>query len=164
MAILRVLASWLLGIANHFPARVQPGVYIALIILLLWIVVRALRPLWNALIRLLCLAVDFGVGLVLLPEFVWTRAQRARGCWPGPLTLASGRVAEYVLDVAADVYEMHPFRRISKRPPLVLIALLLIASGVDYWLLHKSPPGTASRYAADTWRYWVQFRNWTDGK
>jgi len=163
MAILRVPASWLLSLANHFPAAVQPGVYVALIILLLWIVVRALRPLWNALIRLLCLTVDFGVGLLLLPEFVWTRVQRARGGWAGPLALASGRVAESVLDVAADVYERHPFQRIGKRPPLVLIALLLIVSGVDYWLLHKSPPSTASRYAADTWRYWVQFRNWTDG-
>lgn len=163
MAILRVPASWVLSITGHFPVAIQPGVYLGLIIVLIWAVTRARRPIYNALLRLSALTVDFVVGLVLLPEFAMTRAQRANGGAPGAAALVGGRVAEKVLDTAANVYVAHPFVRISKRPPLVLIALLLIASGVDYWLLHKAPPNTATKIAHNIWSYWIQFKTWTHG-
>jgi hypothetical protein len=164
MAILRSLASWLFGITSHFPVDVRPGVYIGLIVLLIWAIVRARRPIYNALLRFICVGVDFVVGLLLLPEFAFTRVQRANGDTPGPVILASSRVAEKVLDGAAGVYESHPFVRIKKRPPIFLIVLLLVASGVDYWLLHKSPPNSATKFAHEVWKYWVQFGGWTHGR
>jgi hypothetical protein len=164
MGILRVPAWWLLGIARHFPTAVQPGVYLAMIILLIWAVFRGRRPIYNAALRLTAVTTDFVVGLVLLPEFAVTRVRRANGGAPGGLTLAGGRVAEKLLDTAADIYAAHPLVRISKRPPLLLIALLLVASGVEYWLLHKTPPNSATRVAHEIWKYWVQFERWTRGK
>ena len=164
MALLRALASWLLGIVGHFPVAERPGVYIGLLILLIWAVVRASRPTYNVLLRLACLSVDFVVGLLLLPEFAFTRVQRANGDAPGSVILASSRVAEKVLDAAADVYAAHPVVRIKKRPPIFLIVLLLVASVADYWLLHKAPPNSATKIAHNIWKYWVQFEKWTHGR
>jgi hypothetical protein len=160
VGFLRPPTSWLLGIADRFPAAVQPGVFVGLLLLLIWLVVRARRSLYNLIVRLLCLVVDFFVGLLLLPEFAWTRVQRSRGIVPGALTLASGRVAERILDVVADSYAAHPLVPISRRPPVILIILVLVAFGVDYWLMHKTPPNTATRFAFHVWHYWAQVKNW----
>jgi hypothetical protein len=164
MAVVRGLAAWLLGIVRHFPVAAQPGLYLVLLVLIIWAVVRARRPIYNALLRLSCLSVDAAVGLLLLPEFAFTRVQRANGEAPGPVILASSRVAEKVLDSAAGAYEAHPFVGIKKRPPIFLIVLLIAASIVDYYLLHKAPPNSASKFARNVWNSWVQFGKWTEGR
>jgi hypothetical protein len=163
MAILRVPASWLTGIAGHFPLDVQPGVCIGILILLLWLLTVARRSAWNALVRVACLMTDFAVGLLLLPEFAWTRARRAHGEAPGTLAVVGGRVADRALDTAADAYDAHPLMKFRWALPAVLIVLLLIGSGFDYWLIHQSPPSRATLDAGDVWRCWVEFNNWTRG-
>ncbi|MGH3264973.1 MAG: hypothetical protein ACRDNS_23615 [Trebonia sp.] len=163
MGLLRAPASWLLSIADRFPVAVQPGIYLALLILLVWALTRARRPIYNAALRVACLAADLVIGLLLLPEYAFTRAQRAAGGAPGPLMLAVGRAVERVLDGAADLYAAHPLVRIAKRPPLVLIVLLIAVSYLDYWLLHQAPPNTAIKVSHNIWSAWVQFATWTRG-
>ena len=163
MGVLRAPAAWLLNIADHFPRAVQPGIYLTLVILLIWMLTRARRPIYHVVLRVACLAVDLLIGLLLLPEYAFTRAQRAAGGRPGPLVLAGGQAAEKVLDGAADAYQAHPLVRIAKRPPLTLIALLIVASYVDYWLLHKTPPNTAIKVAHNIWNAWAHFVTWVRG-
>jgi hypothetical protein len=163
MAILRVPALWLLGIARLFPTNVQPGVYLVLVILVIWALTRARKSMWNGLCRLLAWVVDLVVGLLLLLEFALTRTLRASGSAPSPVVLAGGQAAEKVLDTAADVYAAHPLVRVTKRPPLVLMVILLFASGFDYWAIHLATHNGGTVFAHDVWRTWAQFTTWVDG-
>ena len=119
MTLIRIPAQWISDITRHFPVPIQPGLYAAICLLILWLVIRRRRPIWNALVRWGCVAADLIIGAVLLPEYMWTRSRRTRGQAPGMLAVTAGPVAERALDRAAVIYERHGHTKVTGRPPLI---------------------------------------------
>lgn len=161
MGLLRVPAHWISDITSHFPAPVQPGLYAAICLLILWLLIRRRRPLWNLLVRWTCVGADLALGLILLPEYLWTRSRRAQGKPPAMLAVAGSPLAERTLDQAGRVYERHGHVRVTGRPPLISAALLCVVSLGLHWLMLKPGGQGASQFAAKVWGYWSSFSDWT---
>jgi hypothetical protein len=160
MIIMRVPAHWVANITWHFPAAIQPGLYAAICLLVLWILIRRGRPIWNTLVRWTCVATELAVGLVLLPEYMWTRVRRTQGKAPALLAVTCGQVAERTLDRVANTYERHGHIKLTGRPPLIWAGLFCVASLGLHWLMLR--PGThgAPEFAAKVWSYWSSFNHW----
>jgi len=160
MALIRIPAQWISDITRNFPLPIQPGLYAAICLLILWLVIRRSRPIWNALIRSGCIAADLTIGFVLLPEYMWTRARRARGKTPGMLAVTASPVAERALDRAAGAYERHRRVKITGRPPLVWAALLCLVSLGLHWLMLRPGGHGPPEFASRVWSYWSSFSHW----
>lgn len=162
MTLIRIPAQWISDITRHFPVPIQPGLYAAICLLILWLVIRRRRPIWNALVRWGCVAADLIIGAVLLPEYMWTRSRRTRGQAPGMLAVTAGPVAERALDRAAVIYERHGHIKATGRPPLIWVALFCVASLGLHWLMLRPGPGIHGmpQIAVKVWGYWSSFNQW----
>jgi hypothetical protein len=160
MSLIRTPSRWLVDITGHFPTAVQPGLFGAIVLLIGWLLLRRRRPVWNGSIRLASAVADFTVGLMLLPEYAWTSARRAKGQTPSALALVGSQLAERVLDRAAVAYERHSHVRVTGRPPLVWAILFCVTSLVAHWLMLRTTPSGITLFAAKIWGYWSSFDDW----
>lgn len=160
MSLIRIPARWLIDFTGHFPAALQPGLFAAAVLLIAWLLLRRRRALWNRSVRCASISADVIVGLLLLPEYAWTSAHRARGQAPGPLVQAGGRVSERVLDHAASAYERHGPVPATGRPPLVWSAIFCLLSLGVHWLMLRTPSNGLTQFAGNIWVHWSSFDNW----
>jgi hypothetical protein len=161
MSLVHIPAHWVSDITGHFPAPIQPGLYATICLLILWLLIRRRRPIWNTLIRWASVTADLTVGLILLPEYMWTRARRAHGQMPALLAVTGSPIAERALDRAAGAYERHGRIKVTGRPPLVSAGLLCLASLALHWLMLRPGAQGPPEFAAKIWSYWASFSHWT---
>ena len=92
--------SWL-------PEALRPGVFVAVVILLLWFIVirRGLPEAWRATCRGTARALDLSLGAVLRIEYTITTARRRRGEAPPRWAFAFAGVSGTLEDCAARLYQ-----------------------------------------------------------
>ncbi len=92
--------SWL-------PEALRPGAFVALVILLLWLIFirRGFSEAWRATCRGTARAIDVGLGVVLRIEYTITTARRRRGAAPPRWAFALTGIAGTVEDGAARLYQ-----------------------------------------------------------
>jgi hypothetical protein len=112
-------AQRLIQLIALLPVVLRPGVFLALVIALVWFVFvyRGLPSLWRRTCRGAAIAVDLIVGVVLLPEYLLTTARRTRGGQPGSIALAVSPLAEQVLNAASVVYQRNLPKQQAEEPP-----------------------------------------------
>jgi hypothetical protein len=92
--------SWL-------PEALRPGVFVAVVILLLWFILvrRGLSEAWRATCRGTARAIDLALGAVLRIEYMITAARRRRGAAPPRWAFALTGVSGTVEDCAERLYQ-----------------------------------------------------------
>jgi hypothetical protein len=98
---------WLVQVISWLPEALRPGVFLIIVILLLWFVFvrRGLPAAWRASCRGAARVIDSGVGGALRIELVITRAKRQRGMAPPRWAFAAAGVSETLEDWAARLYQ-----------------------------------------------------------
>lgn len=178
-------AQWLIQLIALLPVLLRPGVFLAIIISLLWFVFRrrGLPSLWKRLCRGVAITLDATVGLALFPEYLVTTSRRRKGAAPGSITRTLGPVAEFALDRAAALYRNNlseeptpPAQPSTKTPsstttptkgparkrfPWVWCGLV-IAVFAGLWTIMDQLPRTdpAKRTFAEGFEYWRDVEAW----
>jgi hypothetical protein len=182
-------AQWLIQLIALLPVALRPGVFLALVIALVWFVFvyRGLPSLWRRTCRGAAIVVDLIVGVVLLPEYLLTTAKRTRGGQPGSVALAVSPLAEQVLDAASAVYERNlpkkevegiteasgdgakaKSKQLLKTPPKKRFPWvwcgLVIAVCAGGWIAmdQMSQADEAKRTFADAFEYWREVEAWAE--
>jgi hypothetical protein len=183
-------AEWLIQLIALLPVVLRPGVFLALVIALVWFVFvyRGLPPLWHRICRGAAIAVDLTVGVVLLPEYLLTTARRTRGGQPGSIALVLSPLAEHVLNAASAVYQRNLPKQQAQEPPAetsddslkatskqalrispkkrfpwVWCGLVIaICSGGWIAMDQMSQADEAKRTFADAFEYWREVEAWAE--
>jgi hypothetical protein len=166
MFVIQDVARWIVGIVMRFPVAVRPGLFIALLVLLAWVLVRRGRwILWLG-VRAACLMTDVSIGIALLAEFHWTRHRRQQGKAAAELAVTAGKAAERVLDFACNAYELPKAvaARGHWRSPIIWGVLFCAASVLLFELGTRPPPNVSAPLAAHVWRYWIEIKGWARGR
>jgi hypothetical protein len=152
--------DWLVGLIDAAPEAVRPGLAVALLVSMIWVLARRRRQLWNWLVRVWARVVDISVGVLLVPELVWTTSRRSVGRRPAGLAILVSRIADRALDAAASAYGSHSRVAPSGRFPWLWVVLPLIVSVGLYWSMTSSLiPGLANG-ATFAWECWRNFHDW----
>lgn len=157
--------QWLVQAVALLPAALRPGVFVAVVLAIVWFVgvQRGLPRLWRLLCRALARVVNSLVELALFGEYLVTSARRGRGGSPGQLTLLAGEIAERIADGAVQVHERNaPKERVAGKRFPWLVTLLLIAGFAIAWLvMDLSPPTEEVRQQlAAAFEYWREVEVW----
>jgi hypothetical protein len=98
--------QWLIQLDAFLPVPLRPGVFIAIVIALLWFVFvrRGLPSLWRSVCRGGAVVLDGVIGVALLPEYLVTSSRRRRGVSPGIVTQLLSPFSEFALARAAALY------------------------------------------------------------
>jgi hypothetical protein len=159
-------AQWLVRVVANLPDALRPGVFLAVIIVLLWFlfVRRGLGALWQALCRGAANVVTVVVGLALLPEYATTTARRRRGQPPGRVALVIARPSEMFLDGAASLHERHQEKKKRSSKPPWKLSLLVVVAAAAAWLTMDSLPARdpAKRDLARIYQHWRDIEVWAD--
>lgn len=182
-------AQWLIQLIALLPVVLRAGVFLALVIALVWFVLvyRGLPSLWRWTCRSAAISVDVIVGIALLPEYLLTTARRTRGGQPGSIALAASPLAEHVLNAATALYQRHLPKRqdeqastesagggTQSRPKPALTKPkrrfpwvscgLVIAVCAGGWIAmdHMSRADEAKRTLADAFEYWREVEAWAN--
>jgi hypothetical protein len=100
--------SWPVQAIGWLPEAVRPGVFVALVVLLVWVVARGqLGGVWRALGRGAARLLDLAVGIVLRIEYGITSARRRGGEAPPRWAFALAHVTDGIEDGAAWLYARH---------------------------------------------------------
>lgn len=112
-------AQWVIQLVALLPVALRPGVLFALVFAIAWLVF--VRPGLPTLLRRACRATALGVnlivGLLLLPEYLLTRARREKGGGPGTIALAIVPMVEHIQRSATSVYDRCAPRATRAKPP-----------------------------------------------
>jgi hypothetical protein len=162
MFLIRDPVRWLANIVVHFPEAVRPGLFVALVVLIWWFLLRRARPAWRLCVRSACAMIDLSIGFALLAEYGWTRHRRSHGMPAASVAVTGGQVAERVLDRAADIYEkIPPVKSIGRwRTPVIWGVIFCAVSIVLYRVGLHAPPNAPSKLAAHVFRYWATLNGW----
>ncbi len=97
--------SWLVQAVAWLPEALRPGVFIAVVVLIVWFVFvrRGLPDLWRAGCRGLAYLIDASVGIVLRLEYTTTTARRRRGKAPPQWAFALAGMTDAIQDGAAQL-------------------------------------------------------------
>jgi hypothetical protein len=87
MTALRSVCESVLIVVPLFPESIQPGVFLSFVLLLLWLIVKRRKVIWNAVMRAVAYCVDAFVGGILVAEFALTSYRRNRGDHPGEIDI-----------------------------------------------------------------------------
>jgi hypothetical protein len=162
MGLLKKLVDLLAGLIAPFPLAVQPGLFLAVGLMLLWLVLKRGRVLWNWGIRTTTLLIGSGTGLVLYPEYVHTTTRRRSGASPSSVAIGVTPMIDRVLDGVSDAYTAHP-RTETKAlgcPPIAWAVVLCVCSVVLYYVARR-PDGQAVAPLADAvFTNWASLRRW----
>lgn len=98
---------FLVQAVSWLPEALRPGVFVAVVILLLWFILvrRGLSEAWRATGRATARAIDLSLGAVLRIEYMITAARRRRGAAPPRWAFALTGVSGTVEDCAARLYQ-----------------------------------------------------------
>jgi hypothetical protein len=171
---------WLVQAVSWLPEALRPGVFVVIVILLLWFVLirRGLPEAWRATCRVAARAIDLSIGAVLRIEYLITSARRRRGEGPPRWAFALAGVSETLEDCAARLYHgnrarakedaaNHPAKgekveakttgRPRKPPPPGRLCTAIIVISTAAWIaMSQLSPTSIPRYrisqAFDPWR------------
>lgn len=156
--------QWLVQLIAVAPDLLRPGLFVALVLVALWIafVQRALPDIWHALCRLSARLVDGLVGLLLLPDYLTTTARQEQGQEPPQAVLVLGRFAERVLDGAGALYERHQRPPIEWKPFPWLPVLIVAAVATVPWAVMEitSPRSAVRQELAQAFGVWRDVEAW----
>lgn len=156
----------LVQIIAWLPGLLRPGVFLAVIVLIVWFVAvqRGLPNLWHAVCRGAARLVDLIVGIVLLPDYLMTTARQKRGESPGEAVLAMGNVAERVLDGAAGFYEHHQSKPIEWKPaPWIPCAVIVVVCAIPWVVMDRlSASSEVKVQLAKAFDRWRDVEAWAD--
>jgi hypothetical protein len=101
--------TWPVQAIAWLPEALRPGVFIAVVVLIVWFVFvrRGVSDLWRAGCRGLAHLIDVSVGIVLRLEYTMTTARRRRGKAPPQWAFALTGMTDVIQDGAARLYESH---------------------------------------------------------
>ncbi|QNE22420.1 hypothetical protein F1D05_36635 [Kribbella qitaiheensis] len=156
------LLDWL----SLLPQWVRPWVFAALLMALIWALVRRslVKRVAKISLRIGLAAVSALAALVLGVEFVDTRRRRARGQQPRPLCISVGAFAESTAFWAGSAAERVNQMTCAKRrwPSKTLAAVSGV--GLLCWLILASSPALAAPTAVGGKAYdlWRQVERWAD--
>lgn len=153
---------WLIDIVGKFPLAVRPGLLIALTLLIGWILIRRVGPAWRLCVRSACAVTDLSIGLVLLAEYHWTQHRRRQDKPAAEAAITGGKVAERILDYAANAYDsLKPVAAKGRwRTPIIWGLIFCGASILLYQLGLHNPAKAPSQLAAHVWQYWTWLAHW----
>lgn len=159
-------AQWLIQLIAWLPDVIRPGVFVGLILLILWFVFiqKGLPNLWHALCRGAARVVDVTVGLMLLPEYILTNARQRQGQAPAQPAVVVGGVAERVLDEAGGLYQRHLREPMQwKRVPWLPIAIVVAVASLP-WAAMKLLPATSpvTQELSRGYDVWRDVEDWAD--
>ncbi len=165
MWVIQDPVRWLLDLVVKFPLAVQPGLFVALVVLTCWLLLRRGRVLWRFCVRLLCQVIDVMVGLVLLAEYQWTQCRRRAGMAASLVALTGGQVAERILDGVAVAYLIPgpSVRQGRVRTPVTWGVIFCAVSVVLYLVELHATSGAPEQVAAHVWHYWSRIHRWAFG-
>ncbi len=153
------LVTWL-------PDVVRPGAFCVIVLFLLWFVFaqRGLPNLWHALCRMVAVAVDAVVGVMLLPDYLLTTSRQKQEQQPPQAVLAMGGVAERILDGAGSLHERHRRDPITwKRLPWIPLVAVFLALTVPWVVMElTSPTSEVRRNLAQAYDIWRDVEAWAD--
>lgn len=184
-------AQWPIQLIALLPVALRPGVFLAVVIALVWFVFvrRGLPSLWHRTCRDAAIAIDCSVGLVLLPEYLLTSARRGRGEEPGSVALALAPLAEQILNAAAAVYQRNlPEKNADttaaagtsgkaakstvtdaskvtskRRFPWMPCGFVIVICAVAWIAMDQmAPADEAKRTFADAFEYWREVEAWAE--
>jgi hypothetical protein len=182
-------AEWLIQLIALLPDPLRPGVFLAIVMTVLWFVLvrRGLPALWHRMCRGAAITMNVAIGIVLFPEYLLTTARRKRGAAPGAFTRAVGAVAEVGLAAAGSLYKAHPPKAPSrskgasapatpaqtagakptrpsvrrKRFPWVWCAIVIAALAATVIVMEQlSPQEPAKQTIAEGFEYWRDIEAW----
>jgi hypothetical protein len=186
-------AEWLIQLVALLPDALRPGVLLGLSFGLVWFVFmcRGLPGLLRGACRTVAVGVNLLLALLLLPEYLLTRARRAKGKGPGPIAIALVPIAANIQRLATGTYDRLTPKPPSKQAsddstdtrvaspsaamasqqkatgwtlfPWVLAALIVLTCTAAYVLMEQLP-GTAPAKAtlAEVFEYWRKVEGWAD--
>jgi hypothetical protein len=158
-------AQWLVQALAWLPPALRPGVFVALLVALLWflVVARGLPRLWRGLCRSLARALHASIVLALHCEGLATAARRARGGAPGQVVLAAGDFAERIADGTLWVYERSAPKKLDRKKRFPWVVMVLLVGGFAVaWLVMDSIERTeeTKRELAAAFEYWRDVEVW----
>jgi hypothetical protein len=165
MWVIQAPARWLMDLVVAFPLAVQPGLFVAFVVLIGWLLLRRGRVLWRFCVRMLCQVTDVTLGLVLLAEYQWTQRRRRAGMAAAQAALTGGQVAERILDGVAVAY-LAPgpaVRQGRVRTPVIWGVIFCAVSVTLYWVELHATSGAPGQVAARVWHYWATIHGWAFG-
>lgn len=158
--------KWLINLVALLPDAMRPGVFLAVLVLIVWFVViqRGLPNLWHATCRGSARVVDLTIGVVLLPEYLMTSSRQRRGQAPGEAVLAISGVADRALDGVAGFYERHQRDRIHwKRPPWLPCLVIVVVCAIPWIVMDRLPVSSEARVQlAKAFDHWRDVEAWAD--
>lgn len=158
--------KWLVQAVAWLPQSVRPGVFLALMVIVLWFVFvqRGLVPVWHGTVRGLAHLIDGIVGVVLWLEFTITAARRRRGKLATRWALVLGDATDAILDRAASLHELHEHKAVAwKRPPWKrCMAIMLLSTGAWVTMEHLSGSSIAKYRLAQAFAPWRDLEAWAD--
>lgn len=158
--------KWLVQVVAWLPEPVRPGVFLALMVIVLWFVLvqRGLVPVWHGTVRGLARLIDGILGVVLWLEFTITAARRRRGKPATRWALVLGGATDAILDHAASLHELHEHKVVAwKRPPWKrCMAIMLLCTGAWLTMEHLSVSSIAKYRLAQAFTPWRDLEAWAD--
>jgi hypothetical protein len=176
--------TWFVQAIALLPEALRPGVFIALIVLVLWFVLvrRGVPDLWRAGCRGLARLIDFSVGVVLRLEYTITTGRRRKEKAPPRWAFALAGVTDVVQDGAVWLYERHqrpvakqiehdddaeeeqkqpmPPQRMSRGPWLVGAVIVLIFTGAWITMDELSETDIVKYRLAQVFDPWRDVEEW----
>jgi hypothetical protein len=158
--------QWLVNVVTVLPDFLRPGVFIGLVLLILWFVFiqRGLPNLWHALCRGTARLIDAVVGIVLLPDYLLTTARQKQDQAPGQAVLMVGGVAERILDGAGSLYQHHLRDPIEWKPfPWKPLAIVIVVVTVPWAVMElTSPKSVVRQELAQGYDVWREVEDWAE--
>lgn len=163
--------KWLVQATALLPDALRPGVFLAVIVLILWFTLRqrGLPSLWAAACRGVARVVDRAVGLAVLPQYLVANARQRRGghavgAPTADTTLVLSDLADKVLDGAASLYESHQREPMAWRRPPWKTCLLIVGLSAGAWIAMDQLPvdSEAKSELAGAYDNWRDLEDWAD--
>ncbi len=158
--------KWLINLIALLPDVVRPGVFIAVLVLIVWFVAiqRGLPNLWHATCRGSARVADLTIGVVLLPEYLMTTSRQRRGQGPGEAVFAISGVADRALDGVAGFYERHQRDRIQwKHLPWLPCLAIVVVCTIPWIVMGRLPVSSEARVQlAKAFDHWRDVEAWAD--
>lgn len=162
MSLLKNCFGMLMGLISLLPVYAQPGLFGALVLLLLWLLARRGRMLWNWVIRSLAMLVAIMLALALYPEYIHTQARRRSQREPSAVAIATTPLANRILDLATDTRQSHQKPTMPRLgPPPVNWALVVwVLPMVVYFLARQEGGETFVPIWQAILTHWTSMQTW----
>jgi hypothetical protein len=158
----------LVRVAELFPDGFRPGVFCAEIVTIAWALHNYGIAAWHVTCRSVAWTVDAAIGVLVLPDFLFSSYLRKHQARPPYLLVLSGNVTERMLDGLATFYGQHDKALTKKRQvsayPWTVSAVLLAIPLVSWLILDQTTDKSAAfqQHQLHVWSYWTKLQTWAD--